>query len=170
MDCFNTKSNDIDLTMAVNNKLTKEQKGKIGNLFIDYQKNFKNKLEISAVTSAAAKEIKYPPEYELNFPDEQGGYNAGGDDANLITDFVMIRKRGMTLRGRSLEDVFSPVPDGLFLKAVIKDFEWCFNNVIRGEDEGKCRVPLYAVLKFCRALAFSKEKIIASKKKGVNGQ
>ncbi|MDD5589849.1 MAG: DUF4111 domain-containing protein [Candidatus Portnoybacteria bacterium] len=166
MDCFNPKSSDIDFLVVVKRSLAENEKDEIGNLLLKYQKNLPNKLEAAIIANSIVKDFKYPPRYELYFPDENGGYKKDGSDPDLTADFVILNKRGVVIKGKSIAEVFSNISENFYLKSILNDFEWSFNNVLNGPDEGKCKIPVYAVLNFCRIIGFLKTKSILSKKEG----
>lgn len=51
-----------------------------------------------------------------------------------------------------------------YLDSLAQDAEWCTVNVIAGRDEGECRAPPYAVLNYCRVLAYIVDRLVASKR------
>lgn len=55
------------------------------------------------------------------------------------------------------------------LKSIAQDSEWSYGNISRGAREGPGPVPIYAVLNFCRVLAFIKRALLFPKKKVASG-
>lgn len=164
MDCFNPESSDVDLLIVTKSALSSSDKDALGNFFIDFQREFPNKLDISCVTRDALQNFQYPTPYELRF--RVGEFIPGGVDSDLAASFVFTKKRGSLLYGEPINDVFPDVSDEHYLESLTHDFEWSLNNVLKGEEEGLCEVPTYAVLNFCRILAFVREGLIPSKKEG----
>lgn len=175
MGCFNEKSSDIDVLVVVNGAMTLEAKQRIGRSFIELIKEFPaNKLELSIVTMDVLQDFQYPTPYELYFSNENVDDFTGGEfdlmkqreDTDLAAHFVIIKNRGICLYGEPVSSIFPDITDEDYLKSIAQDFDWSYNNVMRGQENGTCRVPTYAVLNACRVLAFIKNGLIASKTEG----
>ena len=170
MGCFNPVSSDIDVLIVVKLKLSLEDKRTLGDSFIELVEKFPaNKIELSVVTLDALSDFRYPTPYELHFSNEnlEDFTNVDfdlmkiRDDKDLASHFVIIKNRGICLYGEPVTKVFPDVADEYYLKSIAQDFDWSYNNVINGQEDGTCSVPTYAVLNTCRVLAFIKYGLVA---------
>lgn len=175
MGCFNEESSDIDVLVVVNGAMTLEDKRCIGSSLMELIKKFSaNKLELSIVTMDVLQNFHYPTPYELHFSNEHVDDFTGGEfdlmkqreDADLAAHFMIIKNRGICLYGEPISSIFPDITDEDYLKSIAQDFDWSYNNIMRGQEDGTCRVPVYAVLNACRMLAFIKDSLIASKTEG----
>ena len=175
MGCFNPVSSDIDVLIVVELKLSLEDKRTLGDSFIELVEKFPaNKIELSVVTLDALSDFRYPTPYELHFSNENledftnvdFDLMKSRDDKDLAAHFVIIKNRGICLYGEPVTKVFPDVADEYYLKSIAQDFDWSYNNVINGQEDGTCSVPTYAVLNTCRVLAFIKYGLVASKAEG----
>jgi streptomycin 3"-adenylyltransferase len=68
--------------------------------------------------------------------------------------------------GKPINEVFAEIPRKYYLASVALDSEDSFKNIQEKTGTEKCIVPNYAVINFCRVLAFIDEGIITSKAEG----
>ena len=175
MGCFNPVSSDIDVLIVVKSKLSLEDKRALGASFIELVEKYPvNKIELSIVKLDTLSDFRYPTSYELHFSSENVDDFTNGDfdlmksrdDKVLAAHFVITKNRGICLYGESVTEVFPEVEHEYYLKSIAQDFDWSYNNVMKGPEDGTCRVPTYAVLNTCRVLAFIKDGLVASKAEG----
>lgn len=175
MSTFNPVSSDIDLITVSNGSVPREHKRTIQKLLLELSLRAPGKgLEISIVTLSSLKDLAYPTPYEFHFGSDHiskytTGYideGANGTDPDLAGHFVMVRERGICLYGQSIAEVFPRVPNDYYLRSIAQDSESSYQNISRGASAGVGAVPVYAVLNFCRVLAFIKEGLVSSKKEG----
>ena len=175
MSTFNPVSSDIDLITVSSGSVPREHKRTIQKLLLELSLKAPGKgLEISIVTLSSLKDLAYPTPYEFHFGSDQiskytTGYideGANGPDPDLAGHFVMVRERGICLYGHSIAEVFPRVPNDYYLRSIAQDSESSYQNISRGASAGVGAVPVYAVLNFCRVLAFIKECLVSSKKEG----
>src|SRR3989338_392224 len=175
MGCFNPSASDIDLLIVIKKVLARKDKQRIGSALIGLVDQYAtNKLELSIVTTGTLKNFKYPTSYELHFSNENVSDFTDGEfdlmkpseDADLAAHFVIAKKRGICLYGEPIQSVFPDVQNKYYLKSIAQDFDWSYNNVVKGQENGTCRVPIYAVLNSCRVLGFINDGLITSKSEG----
>lgn len=131
-------------------------------------------VELSVVTRGTLTDFTYPTPYEFHYSDDYKSafikgtvdFGLGKTDRDLAGHFVIAKKHGVTLIGEPAQDIFPTVPIQHYLGSIARDSKWSFDNIMNGSDEGMCRVPNYAVLNFCRVLAFIKDNLVTSKKTG----
>ena len=174
MGCFNPDSSDIDIIAVVEKSLSPKTKKSLVKILLDLLDNNPQKLELSIVLLDTLKEFEYPTPIEFHFSEElkskyiNGTIDliAGKKDYDLAAHITIARKHGAILKGKPIKDVFPVVPRKYYLDSIAKDSKWSYNNIIYGPNSGICGIPPYAVLNFCRVLAFIRSKLIASKKVG----
>ena len=175
MGCFNPVSSDIDLLVVVENPLSLAEKTELGQRLLYLSTlNPANGMEMSIVTLPALQAFRHPCPYELHFSDHNkpdfisGRVDFSGEklDPDLAAHFTITRARGICLYGQPITGVFPAVPKAAYLDSIILDTDESYTNVQEGADEGEGRVPPYAVLNFCRVLAFLEQGLVASKAEG----
>lgn len=174
MGCFNPSSSDIDFIVVVNEPLDIEAKQAIVWLSLELSESASNGLEFSIVLVDTAQHFTYPTPYELHYSRAWDERFRTGEvdfetqlyDKDLAAHFTIIRHRGICLYGASRKEVFSEVPTSDYLDSIAEDARLSYQNIMGGPDEGQCLVPPYAVLNFCRVLAFIEQGLITSKREG----
>ncbi|NTU47097.1 DUF4111 domain-containing protein [Candidatus Roizmanbacteria bacterium] len=175
MGCYNPNSSDIDILIVVQEKLTVPEKRQSAELMLELSRDTeKSSFEMNIVTSGVLHNFEYPTPFEFHFSDSlKNDYKSGNfdfsiekTDPDLAAHFVITRTRGMCLYGEPIEKVFPDVPKQYYFDSIAKDSEWSFHNIEKGPDKGECKVPVYAVLNFCRVLALIQSGLITSKREG----
>ncbi len=173
MDCFNPESSDIDVLVVVKNKLSNETKRRLGQLHIELSNRHHKNIELSVVLAEVLENFSYPTPFEFHYSDDHKDNFIKGEadfsprkDPDLAAHFVITKKQGIALVGKPASEVFPDVPKNDYLDSISKDSDWSYQNIMKGEGSGECSVPKYAVLNFCRVLAFIKGGLITSKKTG----
>lgn len=177
MGCFNPKSSDVDFLVIVKRKLSVEKKRKIIRaILILYQADriASKGLEFSVILKKYLDHFIYPTPFELHFSNDwrkkyendQVDYSKENKDYDLAAHFVITRIYGLCLFGEPIASVFSDIPEEYYLNSIVRDSEWGVQNILKGPDKGECRVPVYAVLNFCRVLAFIDQGRVTSKAEG----
>jgi len=177
MGCFNPQSSDIDFLVICRTKLDiKTKKEIIKSILALYESKHINKkgIEFSVVLQRYLKKFIYPTPYELHFLHswkvkyEKNLIDLTKEekDTDLAVHFGVVNELGATLYGQPILKVFPKTRSKYYIMSLIEDFEWSLGNVLKGPDSGKCAVPTYAVLNFCRVLAYIKTKKIISKCEG----
>ena len=166
--CFNPRVSDIDFLVVVKKLLALTTKRKIVDFMIDYAKaGPKRGLEMSIVLLKTTKNFTYPTPYELHYSRtweekylsaKRGLSKMNREDYDLAAHFTMINKRGKKLYGKSIKDVFSPIPTKYYLASLMADEKYVSKRILK--------YPVYGVLNLCRILYFVEKGICASKKEG----
>jgi streptomycin 3"-adenylyltransferase len=174
MGCFNPDSSDVDLLAVVQSPLSLATKQALGDVHIQLADTCPNPLEVSIVLQSVLEDFSYPAPFEFHYSREfLDAFRAKTidlttprTDPDLAAHFVIAKAHGIALLGEPAAQVFPDVPDAAYLDAIAEDAAWSINNVLNGADDGLCRVPQYAVLNFCRVLAFIHESRVTSKRTG----
>ena len=175
MECFNPNSSDIDFLIIVHQSLSLETKKVLAQFLIKISNDYPNPpLEMSILLQSALENFEYPTAYEFHFSKEWKKKMEAGEidfskeqrDPDLAAHLTITKVHGICLVGKPTQEVFFEIPKTYYLQSIIEDGIWCINNVLNGPDTGTCLVPTYAVLNFCRVIAYIHNKIITSKKSG----
>lgn len=174
MGCFNKESSDIDVLVVVKDKLAVETKQHLGQLHLSLAEKYHQNIEISIITSDVLKNFTHPTPYEFHFSNEhlelfaqnQIDFSTEKTDYDLAAHFVITKKFGITLFGPPASESFPAISDHDYFDSMARDTAWSFNNIMKGEETDHCPVPTYAVLNFCRVLAFAQDHVITSKQSG----
>ena len=175
MGCFNPLVSDIDVLVVVGRKLDVATKAAIGDALLRLSREAPpNGIELSVLTRAALENWVHPAPFELHFSKEWADDYAAArvdfererTDPDLAAHVTVTRRRGVTLFGRPIAEVFLEIPWRDYLASILADAEQSFGNVERGPDRGECHVPMYAVLNACRVLAAVEERLVLSKREG----
>jgi hypothetical protein len=175
MGCFNPVSSDVDLLVVVREPLGLADKESMGQVLLRLSEMAPaNGMEMSVITVQSLRDFHHPCPYELHFSEyNKADYAAGRVDFNsekvdpdLAAHLTVTRARGVCLYGAPVETVFPPIPVPAYLDSIAGDADWSYTNILRGPDEGTCRVPVYGVLNFCRVLAYVEVGVITSKAEG----
>ena len=169
--CFNPEKSDIDFLVVVNNSLTPGVKEQLIATLLRLDDSCPQKgFEMSVVLKKYCMEFIYPTPYELHF---SNGYKelcktkdglkrhcACKDltDKDLAAHFTVTREAGITLFGEDKASVFGPVPKDHYLDSIRYDIENASEDIIKD--------PTYIILNLCRVLAYTRERLVLSKKGG----
>jgi len=174
MGCYNPESSDVDILAVVGEKISKKDKQNLGSMLAEISVKNSQNIELSIILLNELTVFKYPTSYEFHFStDNKRDYEKGKidledniTDSDLASQIVVTKKFGKVLYGKPIDEVFPNVNDKYYLNSIAKDSAWSYRNIIYGPNTGTCRVPPYAVLNFCRVLAFIQDNKITSKKTG----
>lgn len=175
MGGYNPQKSDIDILVVIKNNLTRDGRNKIVNNVLKLSDKVSGGgLELTVVTLAAMKDFRYPTPVELHLPAglKENFLTSEVDltgevlDEGIAINIAITKQRGFCLFGVPIEEIFPNISREYILRAAIHDFRWSYNNVMKGENNGKCWVPSYAVLNSCRILAYIKDGLLTSKEEG----
>ncbi|MBR3734464.1 MAG: DUF4111 domain-containing protein [Lachnospiraceae bacterium] len=169
MGCYNPDKSDIDLIVVVNDPMPDEVKRKFMDMVIALNEEGPAKgIEMSIVTKAVCCPFVYPTPFELHFSIMHTGWykdnpedyvkKMNGTDADLAAHFTIIKKRGKSLYGASIDEIFAEVPKADYIDSI-------WNDVV-GAKEEITDDPMYLILNLARVLAYLKEDLVLSKKEG----
>lgn len=169
MECFTFEKSDVDFLIVLKEHASDDEKYQLmDGLTALYPKAPGKGLEMSIVLERYCRNFVYPTPYELHLsettmdryrkrPDEYLNLYQGVDP-DLAAHFVITKKRGRTLFGVPISEVFGLVPKAAYFDSIYKDIE----------DAGEAveTQPVYVILNLCRVAAFCEEEQILSKKEG----
>ena len=169
--CFHWESSDIDFLVVVNEKPVLKEKTAFVNALLEMDESFPPKgVEMSIVLESVCMEFQYPTPFELHFSNfhkercrenpEEFCLMMNGTDKDLAAHFTVLRKTGITLWGRDIQDVFGEVPRADFLDSIMEDI-----------TDAKVQIrenPVYIILNLCRVLAYIREGAVLSKEQGAD--
>lgn len=174
MGGFNPEPSDIDILVVVGDQLPLNKKKGLGKIFVELSEEVPgNGYELSIVTLDTVKNFVHPTPYELHFSYEEKrafaqekiDFTQRKTDPDLAAHFVITKERGVCLFGEPISEVFPTVSKKDYLDSLIKDAEWSYGKIIETPDN-ESTLPGYAILNFCRMLAFIQENLITSKLEG----
>jgi hypothetical protein len=88
-------------------------------------------------------------------------------DPDLAAHFVVIRQRGLCVYGKPIAQVFTGATERAFFASVASDCAASYARILETTPiRERCRVPRYAVLNFCRTLAYLVKGQVLSKFEG----
>jgi predicted nucleotidyltransferase len=168
MGCFNPDTSDIDLLLVVADKLTRDHMRRLAQKIIAFHDGMPNRqgLELSLVLESSLQELVYPPPFEFHYSAfhrekylTDDDYLCGGfQDADLAAHYTVIYYRGITLYGKPVQEVFTPVDREHYIQAILHD--------VKGSVQDITGSPMYYTLNLCRVLYYLKDGVVASKKEG----
>lgn len=170
MGCFKTDSSDIDILIVIEDKLDHALNLPLLTLFDNLAHQYQQKLELSIIRREVLTNFTHPTPFEFHYPDPAHNQLKESSivrtDADLAGHFVITRQYGIALIGSPVSALFPEISRTDYLDSIVQDAYWCFDNIMAGADSGSCRIPKYAVLNFCRVLAFIHEDLVTSKQTG----
>ena len=167
MGSFNPAASDVDLLIVVRDALTHEVKEQCRTLLRQLVPHAPPKgIEMSIVTVDSLAHFQHPALYEFHYPTDHADDGTELRDPDLAAHYTVTKARGVTLLGEPIAALFPDVPPRDYLDSIATDAAWSYGNIMQGSDDGSCAVPPYAVLNFCRVLAFIEQQAVLSKSEG----
>ncbi len=171
MGCFNPNSSDLDIIVMTQDGMNVNTKRMIIEKLLALSKQ-PCPIEISFLCKDHLQPWKFPTPFDLHYSEMWRESNMNQlknqewrnwnreiyKDPDLAAHITVILNRGICLYGRSIEEVFPPVPQKDYLASILLDYNDARENVREK--------PIYAVLTFCRIIYFVLEKGVASKREG----
>ncbi|GIN85899.1 streptomycin 3''-adenylyltransferase [Heyndrickxia sporothermodurans] len=163
MECFHPENSDVDILVIIKDKIPKELKKKI---IQDLLALNEYPLEMSILLEHEVIELHHPTPFELHYSKvhrdrylNDPHYICGDSvDPDLAAHLVVTYERGKCLFGKSIKEVFKPVPPTHYLQSIMYDIENAEQEIVKN--------PVYYTLNLCRVLYYIKEGVVASKKEG----
>jgi predicted nucleotidyltransferase len=168
MGCFNPGQSDVDFLAVVYHSLARDEMKSI----------IKALLEVNLTTSPIVPEMSvvllrdavhpvYPTPYELHYSSswrecylaDEVDWDARYRDEDLVLHFLAVKRRGICLFGRPIEQLFPEPPRSMYIASILNDLDWIYARL-------SSLPPTYPVLNPCRALAFLRTDAFMSKKEG----
>jgi len=167
--CYNPVKSDIDFLVVVDHTPSLEEKKKMIQILLPLNEQAGEKgLEMSVVCEAICREFVYPTPFELHFSKmhvnacrenlEMYCKTMNGTDEDLAAHFTVVRSAGYALCGKTVSDVFGEVDKSYYLESLKADLLYARESA----EEN----PVYALLNYCRVLAYIGEGSILSKAQG----
>ena len=169
MGCFNPNKSDLDFIIVVNNSMSNAIKKAYMEMVVECSALGPVKgIEMSIVLKNVCKPFVYPTPFELHFsighldwykkdPDDYIK-EMNGTDKDLAAHFTIINKRGKSLHGAPIEEVFAEVPTKDYMDSILYDVENAKREITT--------YPMYLILNLARVLAYKEEGLVLSKKEG----
>ena len=156
MGSYFPPKSDIDIIAVVDKRLAPDLAREVNRKIAQYsnKRPTVGNIECSIITLETAQSIPDEMPYELHFSetwyqriiDDQVVYGNRQVDSDLPAHLMTIKKRGICLYGKSIDEVFGEVKWQSFMAAILDDFNWLV------EDENICESPFYCILNICRVL------------------
>jgi streptomycin 3"-adenylyltransferase len=175
MGGFTWQASDVDFLVVVNERLDIPTKRELGEVLVRLSAQAPPKgLEMSVVTAAVINPFRYPTPHELHFSNmwleawrtHRIDLQTPHTDPDLAAHAMVIQQRGVTLAGAPIDQVFGDVPRAAFLASIAGDTADSVADIRDGPENGPRKVPTYAVLNFCRTLAYLDDQVVRSKAEG----
>ena len=169
MGCFNPNKSDLDFIIVVNNPMSNAVKKEYLKMVVECSALGPVKgIEMSIVLKNVCKPFVYPTPFELHFSighldwytEDPNEYikEMNGTDKDLAAHFTIINKRGKSLYGAPIEEVFAEVPTKDYMDSIWYDVENAKREITT--------YPMYLILNLARVLAYKEEGLVLSKKEG----
>jgi len=164
MGCFHPGSSDIDVILAVKERLPKEQRKEI----LEYLKRVCSRdirIELSIIRADVIQSPQYPMMVDLHYEYWDNVFENERDN-EILSNLYTTRKRGFCIWGKPINKVFSKIPAEYHLRSVIEDIEHTRKYLHEKPERVGYNVQVYWVLGACRILAFIREEKVLSKLEG----
>jgi hypothetical protein len=125
-------------------------------------------LEMSIVLEEHCNDFQYPTPFELHFSNmhiewyknnaEDYCEKMNGTDQDLAAHFTIIKKAGIVLCGRPIDEVFGDVPKNYYIDSIKSDIEDARTSIMDN--------PMYMILNLCRVAAYTGNELVLSKEQG----
>lgn len=168
MGCFCPDTSDVDFIVVIASPPSHGEKLAFLRRVTDLSGQTPGGVEMSVVLRRYCEKFVYPTPYELHVsPAHLACAQADpaafarrmhGADRDLAAHFTVVRRRGRTLWGVPIPQVFAPVPAEDYLDSIFRDVE--------DAPEAILQKPVYTLLNLCRVLAFLEEGGCLSKEEG----
>ncbi|WP_102401782.1 aminoglycoside adenylyltransferase domain-containing protein [Haloimpatiens massiliensis] len=167
MNCFNPDVSDIDLLVVIKERINFNTKRQLIDILLKLSKKGPHKgLEMSILLEDDVKHFRYPTPFILHYSNVhkekyENDYSymcEDGQDPDLAAHITVTIARGICIFGKSIKDVFEPVPPKYYFKSILYDVDNAKSQILN--------LPVYTILNLCRVLYYLKEGAICSKKEG----
>lgn len=169
--CFNPLRSDIDLLVAVREKMNLDTKRALAQLMLDVS-NEPAPVEISFLTPENLHPWRHPAPYDFHYSEDWRAEFTRGDwreiisgehsDVDLAGHITVLNHRGLCLYGKPIAEVFPAIPEADFVDSILADVL----SVKYGLNGAFEIYPIYIVLNACRTLAYLRTKRVMSKEEG----
>ena len=156
MGSYFPPKSDIDIIIVVYRSLEAAFAASLNRLIAEYaeRRPTAGSIELSIITLETARTVPGRIPYELHYSEavhqmvleDRMEYGKGFVDPDLPAHLMCVRKRGVCLYGKPVDEVFGEVDWQDFMRSVLADFDWIV------ADENICGSPYYCILNICRVL------------------
>lgn len=168
-ECFNPDKSDIDFLVVVKESPSVKEKEELIKTLLSLSSDGPKKgFEMSVVKQDVCKNFVYPTSFELHYSIshleecksdiENYCKSMNGFDKDLAAHFTVIKHAGHTLYGKPIQEVFGHIPKENYMDSIICDIKNAKKDIMDN--------PVYIILNLCRVLAYKREELILSKKRG----
>ena len=173
LDAFDENSSDLDMAGVINSGLSLADKIELGSLLFSLNKE-PCPLELQLFIRDGFTHLKNQPEGHFYFSDywsvqyekiSSGAENAEEIFASVffggepVSDFAVIKQKGICLFGKPINEVFTDISNGLFFSSVSSNID---DFYVESDNDSQSS---FLVLQLCRILSFKKTGEILSKPK-----
>jgi streptomycin 3"-adenylyltransferase len=169
LKCFNWDKSDIDFIVVVKERISKDTKLQLMRVTAELNNTAPPKgLEMSVVLQEHCINFQYPTPFELHFSamhiewykHDCDDYceKMNGIDADLAAHFTIIKKAGIVLCGKAIDEVFAEVPKEYYIDSIKSDIKDAKSSIMDN--------PIYIVLNLCRVAAYIGQELVLSKEQG----
>jgi len=161
MGSYFPPKSDIDIIIVVYRSLEAAFAASLNRLIAEYaeRRPTAGSIELSIITLETARTVPGRIPYELHYSEavhqmvleDRMEYGKGFVDPDLPAHLMCVRKRGVCLYGKPVDEVFGEVDWQDFMRSVLADFDWIV------ADENICGSPYYCILNICRVLQLLQE-------------
>lgn len=161
MGSYFPPKSDIDLIIVVYNGLDAGFAGSLNRSIAGYaeKRPTTGSIELSVITLGTARTVPSQMPYELHYSeawhrmvlDDRVEYGKHFTDPDLPAHLMCVKKRGVCLYGKPVDEVFGEVDWNDFMQSVLADFDWTVS------DKNICESPYYCILNICRVLQLLEE-------------
>ncbi len=149
--CYNPARSDVDVIVLTRRRMAAETREPLTTLLRSL-----SRIEISFVSRADVDPWRHPCPFDFHFSHSSEIHD--GTSVDLASEVTNARARGVALFGAPPEETLPSVPHEDYLDCLIRDTRWARKRIDR--------IPVYTILNGCRAVAFSRERVILSKVEG----
>ena len=152
MKSFFPPKSDMDFIIVSYDRLGADQAKSLNSVIAEYAQKcpVSGGVECSVVTLQTARDVPDRIPYELHYSgsclNDAESYGREKFDDDLAAHFMCVKKRGVCICGKPVDQVFGEVTWQKFMDSIMSDFSWFAGN------EKICEMPFYAVLNICRIL------------------
>lgn len=169
LGCFHPKKSDLDLIVIVEQNISDDVKLEFMNNVVKLNQEAPAKgMELSIVKKEFCNPFVYPTPFELHFSNMHMNWfrenpkdyveKMNGTDYDLAAHFTIIKKCGIVLYGKSIDEVFAEVEKKDYIDSIYRDVKQAKEDIFDN--------PVYIILNLCRVLAYLKGDLVLSKKSG----
>ncbi len=165
MGCFTPRA-DIDLIAVIRKPMDMGTKRALIDEIFKIGPLPDKGLEMSIILEERARDFVHPMPFELHYSpahkeryESDRGYICGdATDRDLAAHLMVVKRRGVVLYGKSIEEVFGEIPKEAFIDSIVYNIADAKKDILKN--------PVDIALDLSRTLYYLKEGFVASKLEG----